>query len=75
MERSRGTAFALVAGLLSFAWMLPIVLEDARSSGAAYLVIEPAASLLAFVGLSLLCFFSGRWIRSLFKLARSAQEQ
>ena len=65
MERRRGMVFGVITGLVLFAWMLPIVIRDGAQSGGLYAIVESAASLVLFVGLSVLVYFLGRWARRL----------
>ena len=75
MERQRGIPFSMITGVLLFAWTLPLIIQDASSSGVFYLIIEAGALLIAFLGLSMLSYFAGQWARSLLALARGSRSR
>ena len=64
MELRRGALFASVTGVLAFVWMLPIVIQEKRLSGPFYLIIGVLISLVVFLGISMLSYLLGRWMRT-----------
>lgn len=66
--------FGSVTGALLFVWTLPLVIQGASLSDLLYVLLVAGALLIAFLLLSMLSFFTGRWGRSLFVRAKDLQK-
>jgi hypothetical protein len=73
MERRRGLGFSTMTGVLLFAWVLPLTVQQTWSLGIAYILLAATGLLIAALLLSMGFYLAGRMARIIFTHIRSGR--
>jgi hypothetical protein len=73
MERRRGIVFSTTTGILLFAWVLPVSLQQTGGLGAIYIALAASALLIIALLMSMAFYFAGRMARSIFTHVKSGR--
>jgi hypothetical protein len=71
MESRRGIIFCIITGVLLSAWVSPLVVQETRPLGLAYMLIAAFGLLIAALLMSTGFFFVGRVTRTIFMRLKS----